>query len=62
MLIRAGLKVAEALRDRHHETDEALTEVLMSDRQAAPQTSATAQAQVPGRELETGRTRCARSR
>jgi hypothetical protein len=61
VLIRAGIKVAEALRDRHHETDEALTDVLMSDRQAAPLTSATAQAQVPARELETGGTRCART-
>lgn len=61
VLIRAGLKVAEVLRDRHHETQEALTEVLMSDRQTAPLTSATTQAQVPPKALETGCTCRART-
>ena len=46
-LIRAGLKVAAVLRDKHEERYESLTEVLVSDRQVAPTTCAQEQAQVP---------------
>ncbi len=46
-LIRAGLKVAAVVRDPHEERDASLTEVLVSDRQVAPTTSAQEQAQVP---------------